>query len=149
MLFADTAGWPHWLAATSITLLLWWTVASPLVLLGVAVLTAGRARLRYALTVAVCGPPLLVLLPLTVMRGGFGVVPAGAAAAFEIAAIGLSLVALVTHRAAPRAGGGAEDGETGAAEPPLTLSSKLGWAAVFCGVAGGMVGSLAFLTLFS
>jgi len=154
MPLAETTQWPHWLAATSITFLLWWTIASPLLVLGVAVLAARRPRLRSLLVMAVCVPPLLVLLPLTAMRGGGGAVAAGAASALEIGAVALALVALVTHRAVaasptretePRGDGAGAD----VAEPPLTKSAKLGWAAVFCAVGGGMVGSLAFLSLFS
>ncbi len=78
MPLAETAGWPTWLAATSITVLVWWTIASPIAVLGVAVLGARRPRTAYLLTVAVCTPPLLVLLPLTVMRGGAGAAAAGA-----------------------------------------------------------------------
>lgn len=147
MPLAETTAWPHWLAATSITFLLWWTIASPLLVLGVAVLAARRPRLRSLLTIAVCAPPLLVLLPLTTMRGGVGAVAAGAASVLEAAAVLLALAALVTYRA-PRPS--RDDGEAAdGAEPPLTWSAKAGWAAVFCTVAGGMVASLAFLSLFS
>ncbi len=146
MSLAETTGWPTWLAATSITVLVWWTIASPLAVLGVAVLTARRPRTGYALLLAVCVPPLLVLLPLTVMRGGAGAAAAGAAAALEIAAVILSLAALVSYRRPALPAAAREDA---VAELPTARHAKLGWAAAFCAVAGGMVGSLAFLTLFS
>lgn len=145
MPLAETTGWPTWLAATSISVLVWWTIASPIAVLGVAVLTARRPRTGYALLPAVCVPPLLVLLPLTVMRGGAGAAAAGAAAALEIAAVILSLAALVSYRR-PIPAAVPEDAP---AEAPAARHVKLGWAAAFCAVAGGMVGSLAFLTLFS
>ena len=147
MLLAATREWPHWLAATSITFLLWWTIASPLLLLGAAVLAARRPRLRSLLTIAICAPPLLVLLPLTAMGGGVGAVAAGAAAALEAAAVALAVVAMVAPQ--PRPASPPAEEAAPVAEPPLTWSVKLGWAAVFCAVAGGMVGSLAFLTQFS
>jgi hypothetical protein len=148
MPLAETTGWPTWLAATSISLLVWWTIASPIAVLGVAVLTARRPRTGHALLLAVCVPPLLVLLPLTVMRGGAGAVAAGAAAAFEIVAVLLSLAALVTYRRpAITAGDGGDEAAADAGPTPRHV--KLGWAAAFSAVAGGMVGSLAFLTLFS
>lgn len=159
MPLAETSAWPHWLAATAITVLLWWTIASPLLVLGAAVLAVRRPRLRALLVIAVCAPPLLVLLPLTVMRGGLGAVVAGAAAALELTAVALELVALVTHRAPAAVAAGAPHDSAGweaaagggepSDEPPLTRSAKLGWAGAFSAVAGGMVGSLAFLTLFS
>lgn len=146
MPLAETAGWPSWLAATSITVLVWWTIASPIAILGVAVVGARRPRTAYLLTVAVCTPPLLVLLPLTVMRGGAGAAASGAAAALEIAAACLALAALATYR---RPAAAARPDEPDGAETLTPRPVKLGWAAVFCAVAGGMVGSLAFLTLFS
>lgn len=139
MPLADTG---HWFAGVSITVLFWWTVASPVIVLAVAVLTSRRPRLQYGLTILVVVPPLLELLPLAAMRGGPGGAVAGLAAAVEVAAVVLSVAALVTHRRAPAP---AQD----AAPAPLTRSAKMGWAAVFCAVAGGMIGSLAFLTLFS
>lgn len=147
MPLAETTAWPAWLAATSIAVLMWWTIASPIAVLGVAVLTARRPRTGYALLVAVSAPPLLVLLPLAVMRGGAGAVAAAGAAGLEVAAIGLTLAALVTYRRPAATGGGeAEEGDDGTPSP---RHAKLGWAAAFCAVAGGMVGSLAFLTLLS
>jgi hypothetical protein len=148
MPLAETAGWPSWLAATSITVLVWWTIASPIAVLGVAVVGARRPRSGFLLTVAVCTPPLLVLLPLTVMRDGAGAAAAGAAAALEIAAACLALAALATYRRPAAAQQSAEAGPD-TAEAPAPRPVKLGWAAAFCAVAGGMVGSLAFLTLFS
>jgi hypothetical protein len=139
MPLADTG---HWFAAVSISVLFWWTVASPVIVLALAVLTARRPRLQYTLTILVVVPPLLELLPLAAMRGGLGGAVAGLAAAVEVAAVVLAAAALMTRRAAP---GDAADPAPG----PTTRSARLGWAAAFCAVAGGMIGSLAFLNLFS
>jgi hypothetical protein len=132
MAVADTAAW---FAATSVSVLFWWTVVSPLLVLGAAVLAGRRPRVRYALTLAVVIGPLLELLPLAVMHGGRGGAISAVAAAVESAAAVLAVLALVALRdmSADAAGGRA---------------ARLGGAATVAAVAGGMIGSVALLTSF-
>ena len=126
----------EWFAVTSVAVLFWWTVISPLLALAVAVLAGRRPRVRYALTLAIVIGPLLELLPLAVMHGGGGAVLAAAAAAVEGAAAVLAVLALAALRSAA----------PGAA--PGRRAASLGGAATVAAVAGGMVGSVALLTSF-
>jgi hypothetical protein len=114
------------LAATSISVLFWWTVLSPLVLLAIAVLVTRRTRLRAFLTLVTVLPPLLLLLPLAVMSGsGARLAAAGAGAALEAVAAGLAAAGL----------GVAAEHET---------HPWGGWA-LAAGNGGGMVGSAALV----
>jgi hypothetical protein len=140
---ATSTDLPTWLAATTISALFWWTIVSPLLIVGVAVLAARRPRLQYWLTIAICLPPLLELAPLAVMRTGAGAGAAAGAAALEAAAVSLAVAALVVRRCART-----RDSET--AQPAgSSRSVRLGTAALVCGVAAGMLGALAFLMVFS
>ena len=127
----------EWFAATSISVLFWWTVVSPLLALAAAVLAGRRPRLRHALTLVLAIGPLLELLPLAVMHGGRGAALAAAAAAVETAAVVLAALALVALRGT-RPDGAATDAR----------GARLGGAATAAVVAGGMMGSVALLTSF-
>lgn len=111
------------LVAGAISVAFWWTVLSPLALLALLVLGASHPRLRATLTLVVLVPPLLVLLPVTVMGTGRPPLVSGAAAALEAAGVALAATALV--RARNRRDGGARSTA----------------AAIALGIVGGMVGS--------
>ena len=132
MAVAETA---EWFAATSVSVLFWWTVVSPLLVLAAAVLAGRRPRLRYALTLAIVIGPLLELLPLAVMHGGLGGAISAVAAAVEGAAAVLAVLALVAVRGS-------------SADAAGRRAARLGGAATAAAVAGGMVGSVALLTSF-
>lgn len=121
---------PHSFAAASISVLFWWTVASPAMALALAAFAGRRPRLRLALVIAIVAGPLIVLMPLTAMHGGPGALAAGAAAAVEGAALVLAAAALVLSRR----------GRSVAARPAA--------AAIACAVVGGMLGTLALVTTF-
>ena len=88
-------------AAATITALFWWTVLSPLALLAVAVLCAGRLRLRLWLTLAILVPPILVFLPVTAMHSGPARVGTAAAALLDGAGVVLAATALARLPARP------------------------------------------------
>lgn len=129
------AGTAEWFAATSVSVLFWWTVVSPLLVLAAAVLAGRRPRLRYALTLAIVIGPLLELLPLAVMHGGRGGVLSAVAAAVEGAGAVLAVLALVALRGTSAAAAGGR-------------AARLGGASTVAAVAGGMIGSVALLTSF-
>jgi hypothetical protein len=120
---------PGSLAAVTISALFWWTVLSPAALLAVAALCGRRPRLRGALTLVVLVPPIVTLLPVAVMHGGFEAAAAGVAAAVLLAAVVLAVAGLTRLRGA---------GDVERAERTAT-------GALLAGAAGGMVGSLALV----
>jgi len=107
-------------AASAITVLFWWTVLSPLALLGVAVLCARRLRLRLWLTLLVLVPPILVLLPVTAMHSGPARVGTAAAALLDGAGVILAATALARRP---------------------ELAAQYAAAALALGIVGGMLGS--------
>ena len=82
-------------AATSITVLFWWTVLSPLGSFAAAAGCGRRLRLRAVLTAAVAAPPLLVLGPVGVAHGFPVRLPAALALAGAAAAVLLAAATLV------------------------------------------------------
>jgi len=114
---------PGSFAAVTITALFWWTVLSPVGLLGVAVLCARRPRLRGALTLVVLTPPLITLLPVAVMSDGLTRIAAAGAVLLLGAAIALDLPSLLAGRNHPE------------------RAERQATAALLLGVAGGMLGS--------
>ena len=89
-------------AATAINVLFWWTVLSPLGLLAIAVLCTRRLRLRLWLTVSILVPPILVLLPVTVMHAGPWRFGTAGAALLDGAGVVLAVAALVRLTTRPQ-----------------------------------------------
>jgi len=118
---------PGSFAAVAISTLFWWTVLSPAAVLAVGVICARRPRLRGALTLVVLVPPAVTLLPVAVLHGGAQAVAAGVAVAVLLAGVALAVLSLVRLRT-----------DEGRADRAAT-------AALFTGVAGGMVGSFALV----
>jgi hypothetical protein len=114
-------------AATAINVLFWWTVLSPLGLLVVAVLCAQRLRLRLWLTVSILVPPILVLLPVTVMHAGPWRFGTAGATLLDGAGVLLAAAALVRLTTRPQ------------------LAAQYAAAALVLGVVGGMLGSAALV----
>jgi len=114
-------------AATAINVLFWWTVLSPLGLLVVAVLCARRLRLRLWLTALILVPPILVLLPVTVMHAGPWRFGTAGAALLDGAGVVLAAAALVRLTSRPQ------------------LAARYAAAALVLGVVGGMLGSAALV----
>ena len=114
-------------AAAAISALFWWTVLSPLGLLAVAVLCARRLRLRLWLTLMILVPPLLVVLPVTVMHAGPWRVGTAAAALLDGVGVVLAAAALLRLTSRPQ------------------LAARYASAALFLGIGGGMLGSAALV----
>jgi hypothetical protein len=114
-------------AAAAITTLFWWTVLSPLGLLAVAVLCAQKLRLRLRMTLAILVPPLLVLLPVSVMHEGPSRLTAAAAALLDGAGACLAAEALIRAARRPE------------------LAARRASAALVLGIVGGMLGSAALV----
>ena len=117
-------------AAAAISALFWWTVLSPLGLLAVAVLCARRLRLRLWLTVAILVPPILVLLPMTVMHAGPWRVGTAAAALLNGAGVILAVATLLRLGRRPE------------------LAARYAATALALGICGGMLGSAALVGAF-
>ena len=118
------------LAAGTIEVLIWWVIVSPATLLAAVALTGRRLRLRLALVALVTIPTLLLLAPIAVMHGDAGGLAAKAAVAAGLVTLVLAVAGLLAVGRAPGAAG-----------------RRAGWALV-CGLATGMVGSLALLATF-
>ena len=114
-------------AAVAIRGLFWWTVLSPLALLAVAVLCSRRPRLRAALVATVLAPPVVTLLPVAAMHTGTERLLAAAGAALIVMGIVLAAVSPARSRTSPEA------------------VERTATAALLCGVAGGMTGSVALV----
>ena len=118
---------PGSFAAVTITALFWWTVLSPAGLLAVAALCARRPRLRAVLMLVVLVPPVVTLLPVAVMHGGWAAAAAVAAVLVVAVALALAAASLVRRAGAPE------------------RAERYATAAFLTGVAGGMVGSAALV----
>ncbi len=114
-------------AATAINVLFWWTVLSPLGLLAIAVICTRRLRLRLWLTVSILVPPILVLLPVTVMQAGLWRFGTAGAALLDGAGVLFAAAALVRLTTRPQ------------------LAAQYAAAALVLGVVGGMLGSAALV----
>jgi hypothetical protein len=120
------------LASAGITLLRWWTLLAPLGML-LALVTQARGRVRAALMVTIVTilPPLLVLLPLTVMRAGPQSLTAVAAVVADVTALVLAVIPLAR-------GCG-----------PSDIPGRLSQAAPAVGLAASMLGAVALLVAIS
>ena len=118
---------PGSFAAIAIAALFWWTVLSPAGLLAVAALCARRPRLRAVLMLVVLVPPVVALLPVAVMHGGWAA--AAAVAAVLVVAVALALAAASLARAR-------RDPER---------SDRYATAAALTGAGGCMIGSAALI----